>query len=255
MASNDKQKADVGKSLKAAPLHEQVKSRIIERIRTGIWSEGDVLPAEMDLAELLGVSYGTIRRAMGDLTHEGIVMRRRRTGTVVTGRMPNHTLSRFYQFFRLQTADGRLITTQQTVLSVNTRAATADERKRLKLAARAQVTHMVRVRRADDKPVMLDNVIIPIARVPDFPDSPDRVPELIFEWVLKQHGIQLGAVNEKVTARLASATELELLEVASGEALALLDIDAIAFDNLNEPLLLMRHAALTTAHCYVNEMR
>ncbi len=255
MASNKKQKTDVGKSLKAAPLHEQVKSRIIERIRSGIWSEGDVLPAEMDLARLLGVSYGTIRRAMGDLTNEGIVMRRRRTGTVVTGRMPNHTLSRFYQYFRLQTAEGKLINTEQTVLSVDVRAANADERKRLKLDENAEVSHMVRVRRAEDKPVMVDDVVIPLSRVPDFPTQTDQIPELIFDWMLKQHGIQLGAVNEKVTARLATPVELKLLEMPLDESLALLDIDTIAFDNLNEPLLLMQHAALTTAHCYVNEMR
>lgn len=255
MTSNDKQLADVGKSLVAAPLHEQVKSRIIERIRTGIWSEGDVLPAELDLAKLLGVSYGTIRRAMGDLTHEGIVMRRRRTGTVVTGRMPNHTLSRFYQYFRLHTASGKLTTTEQTVVSVDVRAATAVERKRLKLTVRAKVSHMVRVRRSGKKPVMVDNVIIPKAQFPDFPDTPEQVPELIFDWLLNQHSVQLGAVNEKVTARLATPIELELLETSTDECLALLDIDAIAIDTLNEPLLIMQHAALTSAHCYVNEMR
>lgn len=255
MANKQKVK-ELGASLVAAPLHEQVKERIVERITSGAWSAGDVLPAEIDLATMLGVSYGTIRRAMGDLTNEGIVMRRRRTGTVVTGRMPNHTLSRFYKYFRLQTQDGRLITTVARVKSVGRRAASVEECERLKLDGDNQeVFDLLRIREAEGHPVMMDNFIIPAARVPNFPQVVDEVPELIFNWLLSEHHIQLGAVHEKVTARLASAREKQFLGKPDDEALALLDINALALDTLNEPLMIMRHAALTEAHCYVNEMR
>ncbi|MGQ7844659.1 GntR family transcriptional regulator [Granulosicoccus sp. 3-233] len=254
--ANKQKVQELGASLVAAPLHEQVKERIVERITSGAWAAGDVLPAEIDLATMLGVSYGTIRRAMGDLTNEGIVMRRRRTGTVVTGRMPNHTLSRFYKYFRLQTQDGRLITTITRTLNVDCREASDEERDRLKLdAEHTTVSDMVRIREADGSPVMVDNFIVPMARVPDFPQQAEDVPELVFNWLLEQHQIQLGAVHEKVTARLASEREKQLLGKTDEVALALLDIDALALDTLNEPLLIMRHAALTEAHCYVNEMR
>jgi len=247
---------ELGESLVAAPLHEQVKERIVERITSGAWVAGDVLPPETDLATMLGVSYGTIRRAMGDLTHEGIVMRRRRTGTVVTGRMPNHTLSRFYKYFRLQTSDGRLITTLARVKNVNRRDSTDHECERLKLSEDNREVHeLLRVREAEGKPIMVDNFIIPVARVPDFPQVSDEAPELIFKWLLSEHHIQLGAVLEKLTARLASDLEKQLLGKPEEHALALLDIDALALDTLNEPLLIMRHAALTEEHCYVNEMR
>ncbi len=254
--ANKQKVQEVGGSLVAAPLHEQVKERIVERITSGAWVAGDVLPAENELATMLGVSYGTIRRAMGDLTHEGIVMRRRRTGTVVTGRMPNHTLSRFYKYFRLQTQDGRLITTNARVKSVERRPVRDEERDRLKLVdENADVADMVRVREADGSPVMIDNFIIPLARVPNFPLLVEDVPELIFNWLLSEHHIQLGAVHEKVTARLAEESEKRLLEKSPDDTLALLDINALALDTLNEPLMIMRHAALTDAHCYVNEMR
>ncbi|ASJ73067.1 GntR family transcriptional regulator [Granulosicoccus antarcticus] len=246
---------EMGGSLVSAPLHEQVKDRIVERITSGSWSAGDVLPTETELAKMLGVSYGTIRRAMGDLTNEGIVMRRRRTGTVVTGRMPNHTLSRFYKYFRLQTSDGQLITTVAKVLGIANRQASQAESERLKLPPDTCVTQLTRVRIAGDKPVMLDNFIIPHTRVSNFPTTTEAVPELIFNWLLAEHGIQLGAVLEKVTARIATQSERKMLEVESSDALALLDINALALDNMNEPLLIMQHAALTEAHCYVNEMR
>lgn len=255
MASRKNAK-ELGDNLVVVPLHEQVKERIVDRITSGAWSEGDVLPAETDLAEMLGVSYGTIRRAMGDLVNEGIVMRRRRTGTVVTGRMPNHTLSRFYKYFRLQTLEGHLTTTVTRVKWVRQRQATPTERERLHLnEGAAQVHEMLRVREAEQKPVMVDRFIIPLVRVPDFPHEPEEAPEIVFNWLLSQYGIQLGAVHEKVTARLATDEEKQWLNKPEKEPLALLDINALALDTKNEPLLIMRHAALTDAHCYVNEMR
>src|ERR1700743_1397943 len=75
----------------ALPLYEVVKRRISETILEGIWTAGQPLPGEVALAEEYGVAVGTVRRALADLTAEGMIARRRRTGTVVTGRMPQHS--------------------------------------------------------------------------------------------------------------------------------------------------------------------
>ena len=245
---------DVGDTLTAAPLHEQVSDRITRRIVDGEWPEGFVLPAEQELARQLGVSEGTIRRAMQALTAEGLLMRRRRTGTVVTGRAPRHTLSRYYRYYRLHTSDGRLVNTDTRVIALARRAPEGDEAARLKLPDGAQVGTVTRLRLYEGRPVMVDRIVLPLHRVDPFPATAAEMPPLIFKWLLEAHGLRLGALREVVTARLASAEDRALLNLGP-EPVALLDIDETAYDPLNEPLLLMRHSALTDAHCYVNEVR
>ena len=76
---------------------------------------------------MFGVAVGTVRRALGDLTAEGMLRRRRKTGTVVTGRTPHHSLRHFFQYFRLHDRDGELVRSAAKVLSVGVARANREE--------------------------------------------------------------------------------------------------------------------------------
>ncbi|UWQ16428.1 GntR family transcriptional regulator [Jannaschia sp. M317] len=248
-------KTEIGATLTAAPLHEQVTNRISSRIADGRWPEGFVLPSEGDLAKQLGVSEGTIRRAMQALTQEGLVMRRRRTGTVVTGRAPRHSLDKWYSYYRLHARDGRLVNTETRNIEVLRGKASEVEAARLKLTPGEPVGHITRLRLFEGRPVMIDRIVLPLARLGHFPDRVEDLPQLLFKWLLEEHGLRLGALREQVTARIATEADRSLLGIEDSAPVALLDIDETAYDALNEPLMMMRHAALTDQHCYVNEVR
>ncbi|KMK68499.1 GntR family transcriptional regulator [Puniceibacterium sp. IMCC21224] len=238
-----------------APLHEQVKERILRRIILGTWGEGHVLPPETELARQFGVSYGTIRRAMTDLTHQGVIMRRRKTGTVVTGRTPNHTMSQFYRYYRLHSNDGGLVTSDTRMIDVCHRAATPAEVERLELRQGAPVAFMRRQRMHDGRIVMVDRVTLPLAHAPDFPSQIEEVPALLYKWLLENHGLRIAAVRERLAARLATSEDLQLLHLPDAGVRAVLDIDAVSYDSMNRPLVAIQHTALTEDHCYINEIR
>ena len=240
---------------KSRPLHEQIKDKILQNIIVGDWPEGFSVPPEVELAADFGVSYGTIRRAMDDLTQQGVIMRRRRTGTIVTGRTPHHTISRFYRFYRLHTLDGRLINTEARVLKVEHAPPTSEEAEELRLSETDIVIRIKRLRISEGRPVMLDRCVLPLKLAPDFPTDAQVAPPMIYKWLLDQHGLQLSAVRERITARLATAEDCALLELEPSEPHAMLDISETAYDSRNQPLLIMRHTAVTGSHCYVNEIR
>ena len=48
------------------PLYAQVRERLIERIRSGDWKPGQLIPNEFEIAAEFGVSQGTARKAIGD---------------------------------------------------------------------------------------------------------------------------------------------------------------------------------------------
>ena len=46
------------------PLYLQLRDALAERIASGEWKPGDVIPNEVDLARELNVSPGTVRRSL-----------------------------------------------------------------------------------------------------------------------------------------------------------------------------------------------
>lgn len=235
------------------PLYEAVKRQISEAILLGTWPPGTVLPNEVSLADMFGVAVGTVRRALGDLTAEGLLSRRRKTGTVVTGRSPHHSLRFFFQYFRLHGIDGSLQRSHARVLSVATGPATEDECARLGLDGGAEVLRLHRTRSIDGRPIMHERFVLPASRLPDFPRDPQEVPELLYLHLLERYGIRISAVREQLSAELAGDEDLELLELTPPAAV--LAIEEIAYDQASRPTLLATHRATTRAHRYVNEVR
>jgi GntR family transcriptional regulator len=182
-----------------------------------------------------------------------MLSRRRKTGTVVTGRTPHHSLRFFFQYFRLHDRDGGLVRSTAKVLSVGVATANEAECSRLRLSQGAEVVRIDRLRLVGGKPIMRDCMSLPAALVPDFPTTPNRVPELLFLHLVERYGIRISAVREQITAALAEADDLRLLKLR--RPAALLVIDEEAYDQSGAPVLLGIRRAITKEHCYVNEVR
>jgi GntR family transcriptional regulator len=235
------------------PLYEHVKRQISESILMGALAEGAVLPNETVLAAQHGVAVGTLRRALADLTAEGLLSRRRRTGTVVTGRTPHHSLRFFFHYFRLHAADGGLVNSDTRVTALDQAPATAAEAAGLALDPGAAVIRVHRLRHVRARPVMQEVVVLPASRVPGFPCEPDAVPHLLYQHLLDAYGLRISAVRESVTADLATADERRALELP--RPAAVLRIASISYDAAGLPVLMGNHAATTANHTYVNEVR
>lgn len=235
------------------PLYEHVKRQIAEAILIGELPPGTVLPGEVALAAQYGVAVGTIRRALADLTSGGMLMRRRKTGTVVTGRASQHGLRFFFQYFRLQGEDGSLLQSDAEVLSVTTEDATHAEIALFALPARAPLLRLHRVRRVTGAPILHSRISLVAERIPGFPHEPAKVPALIYRHLLEAYGIRIAAVREKVTAELATEEDCRLLHLASPSAV--LVIDEEAYDQTGALAIRSRHRATTAHHHYSNEIR
>lgn len=65
------------------PLYAQIKSVLIRRIGEGEWPATQALPSEWELAAQLGVSQGTVRKALSELVAQGVLTRMQGRGTYV----------------------------------------------------------------------------------------------------------------------------------------------------------------------------
>ena len=62
---------------------QSVRSEVLDRIRSGEWAPGELIPTEQELAVELGCARATVNRALRELAESGIVERRRKVGTRV----------------------------------------------------------------------------------------------------------------------------------------------------------------------------
>src|ERR671912_50500 len=68
------------------PLYQRVRGILLDRLATGQYVPGDRLPSEGVLAEDLGVHRLTVRRALDELSREGLLRARQGAGTFVSPR-------------------------------------------------------------------------------------------------------------------------------------------------------------------------
>jgi GntR family transcriptional regulator len=65
------------------PLYMQMAAELATAIRKGAWSSGEALPSERVLADALGVSRITSRKAMALLAERGLIRRVQGVGTFI----------------------------------------------------------------------------------------------------------------------------------------------------------------------------
>jgi DNA-binding FadR family transcriptional regulator len=71
-------------SLQTTPGAGGITARLRRAITTGVYAEGDRIPAERRLAEEFGAARSTIRKALDQLEQEGLLVRRVGAGTFVS---------------------------------------------------------------------------------------------------------------------------------------------------------------------------
>ena len=209
------------------PLYAQVRDQLIERIRSGVWKPGQLIPNEFEIASEFGVSQGTARKAIEGLASERLVLRRQGRGTFVVEHTPAHVL---FRFFNIADETGSPVTPDSTQIHAEVTQATGEERKRLDLDANAEVIRITRVRTRDAKPFIAETIALPAKLFPRLVDQSD-IPNTLYDLFQKSYGILMMRTDDRLTAIAADAEAAAKLAVAPGTPLLRIDRTAHALDD------------------------
>lgn len=192
------------------PLYKQVYDLLTKRIVNGEWRPSQSLPSEMALADELGVSQGTVRKALDHMVAENLLFRRQGKGTYVA----EHTQeSSLFRFFRHREPNGSSLIPQTRVLSATRHLASEQEQAHLGLANTDQVVRMVRLRSLLDSPAIIETISQPLSVFPDI-DKLAEVPNSLYTLYQEKYGISIVQVHDEIHAtklplEFAEALELE----------------------------------------------
>lgn len=141
------------------PLYFQVATQLERMIEAGELAVGDKLTNEVDLAQRLGVSRPTMRRAIQYLVERGMLVRKRGVGTRIVHprvRRPVELTSLYDDLVKT----GRTPTTELLDLTVG--PATPAMAEMLGVPVGLEVTWFERLRYADGEPLALMHNAVPL---------------------------------------------------------------------------------------------
>ena len=210
------------------PLYKQVYGVLIRRISEGTWQPAQALPSEQALASELGVSQGTVRKAMDALANENLILRRQGKGSFVAEHTQDHALFRFFRLVR-PTPNRRRITPQLGDEKVSRRPANKVERSRLALSKGADIVEIRRTRLIDDAPRIAEKIILPVSLFPGI-DKQQALPNTLYSLYQGVYGVSISVAREELRAVLANKGDARALRLEPGMPLLQIDRVAIALD-------------------------
>jgi GntR family transcriptional regulator len=219
-------------NLDRRPLYAQTEDLLTRRIAEGTWSPGALIPAEPDLAAELGVSPGTVRKALAGLERRRLIERRQGRGTFVA----EHTSERaLFHFFRVVDLGDAKHAPTSLVLDCRTTVSTPEEAAALALDPGAEVHKVERIRAIADQPVILERILLPAARFPGFALPVLRLmTEELYVLYQRDHGVTIARAEERLAAIAASPEQAAKLMLDPGAPL--LEIARAAFDVSDKPV-------------------
>jgi DNA-binding GntR family transcriptional regulator len=203
------------------PLWFQVAQHFERSIASGDFPPGMLLDNEVVLAQRLGISRPTMRRAMEQLVDQGLIVRRRGIGT----RVVQPKVRRPLELTSLH--DDLASTGQQpatTVLRFETLGAGAEVAARLRVEPGSPVVLVERLRTARDQPIARMTNWLPASVVTFEEDA--LVSSGLYD-LLRRTGVHLHSASQTVGARTATAAEARELGEPRGAALLTMERETL----------------------------
>jgi GntR family transcriptional regulator len=194
------------------PLWHQTEEALREMILRGDWKDGDQLPNETRLTEMLGVSRITLRHAMRRLEETGFLRREHGRGTFVRRSTIVAGIRGLTSFTEEMANLGEVLGTR--LVDAREVPAAEDVAEALQIEAGAPVVSLKRIRLGNGNPIGVQTAFLPCDRVPGFLPLEGDLPSL-YKLLLARYGI---APIE--------ATELYRVGTVLSEDAALLDLEA-----------------------------
>jgi GntR family transcriptional regulator len=191
------------------PLYYRIESDLKNKIFSGHYKSGDILPSERELIDVYKVSRLTVRAAVDRLATENLVVKIQGKGTFVATPQLNRRMGPLYsggeeilmRYYEVKTK----------VLNLKIIIADKIVKEYLELQEKEK---------ANKTPVALIKSYLPYRYVPDV-ELIDFTDKSLYQILENSYNLQLHEAQETIEAVKAEARSANLLEIKPGTALLL----------------------------------
>jgi GntR family transcriptional regulator len=215
------------------PLYYQLKEVLKQQIRAGHLAPHTAIPSEPELVTQYHVSRATVRQALTELVHEGLLYRQHGRGTFVCEpRVQQQTISELTSFSdelrRRGKHPGGMLFISELVRG------SQSVREQLRLTDEEQVIRLERLRTADDAPIAYEVDYLPYPRALGVYQRAKETAEGSLYSLMSSEGLQPYIAEESFKADCPSEREVELLRLSDNEIG--IRLSCTAFDETGAPI-------------------
>lgn len=195
------------------PLWLQIRRSLAAAILSGDWPAGTRVPAEMLLTDHYATSRMTVNKAVQSLATEGLVERRPKTGTVVTGRARERPVMEIWDAADAVHREGGHY--GYRLLECGMLPAESKIRDQLTLRPKTPMIRMLCLHLSDKRPFQLEERLINVEAAPKITCQPleDVSPG---QWLLAH--VPWTEAKHSISARGADAVVAAHLDIEPGTA-------------------------------------
>ncbi|WP_066890207.1 GntR family transcriptional regulator [Clostridium nigeriense] len=213
------------------PLHYQIYTDILEKIKNKEYKVNDKLPSEKELQDMYGVSRITVRRAMEDLQREGYAAKYRGIGTVVCKPKKNFNLRMLSSF----SEDNEKYGEKASSILVKFQELIADQRisDLLNLNSSEKIFYIERIRLSGDTVIGLHKAYIKKLNNLTLKEDDFKEDTSLYK-LLKDKGIKIDHAEEKLEAKISNEELNKILKVDN--IIPIFYKERLTYDSNNRPV-------------------
>jgi GntR family transcriptional regulator len=202
------------------PLYYQLENVLREKITSGVFSEDERLPTELELIKQYGVSRITVRQALQSLSEEGLIKRKQGRGTYIVSRKskPRKFTGTIHLTGSLDELIEMGMETPVKVIEMNRVEADTHEAELLQIKVGTPIYRLKRLRMVENKPYSLI-----LNYLPEDIGANLSLPELssgaLLHLMESKLGLKLDNAIQEIKAELADPYVANLLDIRVGSAL------------------------------------
>jgi GntR family transcriptional regulator len=198
----------------ALPAYQRIQSTIRERIEKGELKAGDAVDSERELARLHKVSLMTARHALAGLQREGLVERRRGSGTFVAP--PRIQFNKLTSFSEQMAS--RSLPAQSRILHIGIIEGHHEIAARLALPSTSKLVLLERLRIAGEEPFAVESCYLAADEYGGL-SAAHLERGSLFRVLERDHGTELAYADEEIDATVADPKTADLLSIMRGAPL------------------------------------
>jgi GntR family transcriptional regulator len=217
------------------PAYLQLKDNLVRAIDAGRLGAGSALPSERDLADDLGLSRMTVRRAFEALVVAKRVEQRQGSGTYVLPRTVEQTIDRVLGF--TDEAANLGVQAGSKLLEASLVIPDPFIAKALGMTRPLELLQITRLRTADGEPLSLQTAFL-APRLNELSLKRLAKKGSLYKTIEEQFGIKPQGAKQSVRARLPSEQECEVLMI--NKETPVLALERTTFDAKGQPFEFVR---------------
>jgi GntR family transcriptional regulator, histidine utilization repressor len=209
----------------ALSLHQRILNDIEAEILSGRWPPGHRVPSEKDLCLQYDCSRMTVNKVLTQLARAGLVMRKRRSGSIVLSQKAESAILEIYDIRDEVKALDRAYS--HSILQSAVRRPTRHEQDLFNVSSRQNLKQITCLHFADGTPFCLEERLINLDVVPDA-ENEDFAALSPGPWLIDH--VPWSAGEHRISARGADAVTANHLALPAGEPVMVVERQTWRFD-------------------------